>query len=316
MQRSRGVNRNVRTEAIPTMSIADGEAVRAYFDAGPSHPVVFTDATRDWPAHGTWSLRHFADRFGDHLGRVNLNFFHSPGGRAMTLRSFIENMDRPLSEIPGFWVDSEGIPLAEHPDYVEDDVWSFFWQPFRTYPELLAEVTPFPPAFGVITARLPCNLSRLLEKLTGLEPFSIYITRRGGVTPLHRDYNHTVSCLVQFDGVKRATLFHRDVSDVHHLDGFDPDRPDFTAFPALRDATAYTADLQPGQMLITPPDWFHHLRVLEHSLTLSHNFFTPGNFADYFTCLLQDMIAAEDRDGLFRLLAKYVPTKEDGSRRR
>lgn len=274
---------------IARIAVSDHGALADYLSAGAPYPCILDHATADWPARTGWSLQSMSDRFGDTLGRAGFQFGKNRGGRAVKLREFIAHSDKPLADIPGFWVDRHCLPLDCAPEFDEGQVWSFMWKPFREHQELFDEIAPFPAQFEnqFTSAATPGYL--LLERLTGIDFHSLYITRAGTITPLHRDHDHTFGCLVQFDGRKTVAMLHPDLLLEGHILAFDPEAPDFASFPELRSATAYVAELQPGDMLIIPPDWWHYTRALAPSLTLSHNFINPGNAASYLSSVLDKM---------------------------
>lgn len=287
------VHKMMKSVPIARIGVADSAALDSYLSAGAPYPCIIDHATQDWPARTGWSLQAFADRFGDTLGRAGFQFGANRGGRAVKLREFIAHADKPLADVPGFWVDQYGLPLDSAPDYDDSLVWSFMWKPFRQHPALFDDIAPFPSAFQNQLTSAAAPGYRLLEKLNGLDFHSLYITRAQTITPLHRDHDHTFGCLVQFDGRKTVALLHPDLLTDGHISAFDPEAPDFAAFPQLQAASAHVAQLQPGDMLIIPPDWWHYTRALTPSLTMSHNFFTPGNAARYLLSVLEQV---EDAD--------------------
>jgi Cupin-like domain len=279
----------MKSVPIARIAASDHSVQAEYLSAGAPYPCILDGATSEWPARSTWTLAHFSERFGETLGRAGLQFGVNRGGRAVKLREFIAHSDKPLADVPGFWVDRRGLPLDCAPEYDEGQVWSFMWQPFREHQELFDEIAPFPAQFEnqFTSAAAPGYL--LLEELTGIDFHSLYITRAGTITPLHRDHDHTFGCLVQFDGRKTVAMLQPDLLLEGHIVAFDPEAPDFASFPALQSATAHVAVLEPGDMLIIPPDWWHYTRALTPSLTLSHNFFNPGNAARYLSSALDQV---------------------------
>ena len=74
----------------------------------------------------------------------------------------------------------------------------------------------------------------------------------------------------------------------------DPEQPDFQTFPLLEQATAYECEIGPGDMLFIPSNWWHHVRTIEKSITVSHNFFNDTNINEHLAGLLADMSALAD----------------------
>ena len=298
--------------AISRLSMADHGAVERYFATGPAQPCVFTDATAEWPARGKWTLDFFAREFGDEFEVAKHGFVNARSGRAMKLRDFILGFDRPLDETPGFWVDGIGLPIDYVPEADADQVWSFGWRPFRRFPHLLADISPFPAQMGNMVATVPSEVYAALQALSGYDFHSIYISRPGTITPLHEDYGHSIGCLVQFSGTKQVTMFAP--ADYAEVPGqqFDPEQPDYVQFPQMQGKVAHVTTLHPGDMLIIAPDWWHHTRANEGSITLSHNFFTQHNFAAYMGSQLAALAQFPDRDKRLAKIARHLSAETPG----
>jgi hypothetical protein len=291
---------------VRRMSAQDRDEVAAYFASGPGEPCIFPDATEQWQAAKTWTFERFSRDFGNDFGFVNLSFHGDKGGRSTKLGTFLENLGKPVHEIPGFWLDANLESSREAPEYDEDAVWSFSWNPFKAHPELLGEVSPFPFASHNFVTTLPPDLLGLTQAISRTDLHSIYISRKGTVTPLHQDFHRTIGCLVQFVGAKRVVLIAPDDYKKCEGEPLDPARPDYDRFPEMRGRKAYTAVLIPGEMLIIPPDWWHYTCGLDPTMTLSHNFFNRTNIADFARGLLSDIRQMEDPGRLVRLIEKHI----------
>jgi Cupin-like domain len=49
----------------------------------------------------------------------------------------------------------------------------------------------------------------------------------------------------------------------------DAENPDYDNYPRFRDATVIDLELAPGEVLFVPVGWWHHVRALDLSITLS-----------------------------------------------
>ena len=96
------------------------------------------------------------------------------------------------------------------------------------------------------------------------------------MTPLHTDPHHNLLC--QVVGSKYVRLYHP--SHSHHLyprgdslhsnaSRVSLDRPDHGRFPLFTDAPFAECLLRPGQMLYIPPGWWHYVRSLSASMSVS-----------------------------------------------
>jgi len=291
---------------IKRHSVADPAALLAMFQQGPAEPLILTDATDLWPARQKWSLDFFAREYGGQFGVILGSFSHEMSGKATTLGQFIAGLDQPLSHTGGFWVDEHLHPVVDRTDADESKVWSFCWRAFDVAPELRGDITPYHVAIPNLVAGLEPDVFHLLEKLSGLEFFSLYISRAGTVTPLHSDHSHTLGSLVQFAGEKLVWLYDVAEAGDAGLNAFNPEEPDFAAFPHMRAATPHRAELQHGELLIIPPSWPHYTRALGHSITLSHNFFNQFNFSAYLRDQLGAMVRGDRSAELCRAIEKLV----------
>jgi hypothetical protein len=88
------------------------------------------------------------------------------------------------------------------------------------------------------------------------------------------------NCNVQVVGRKHFSLFAPSESGLLYPRPnlahcyFDPNVPDFDAFPLARGATAWQCTLEPGESLYIPPGWYHQVTVAS-SWAINVNFFWP-----------------------------------------
>ena len=69
-------------------------------------------------------------------------------------------------------------------------------------------------------------------------------------------------------------------------------------FPLLANATARTAVLTPGDVLFIPSNWWHYTRSIDHSITLSYNFFNEANLAQFMESLIKGIPDFAGRHGV------------------
>ena len=92
--------------------------------------------------------------------------------------------------------------------------------------------------------------------------------------------------------------FRQRISDFLYGGQVDPEQPDFERFPLFDCATAYECVIEPGDTLLIPAKWWHHVRGLEKSITMSHNFFNDSNFTQHMIHILRNLpVLAEGIDG-------------------
>jgi hypothetical protein len=62
-------------------------------------------------------------------------------------------------------------------------------------------------------------------------------------------------------------LYLREANPVLFGSPFDPEAPDYEAFPLARKAQPVECTVGAGEMLYLPAGWFHHVRSLELSMS-------------------------------------------------
>lgn len=102
----------------------------------------------------------------------------------------------------------------------------------------------------------------------------IWLGPEGTVTPLHCDYDDNL--FAQVWGQKRFLLYPphhaqflylREANPALFASSFDPEAPDYSAFPLAKQARPIECVLQAGEMLFLPAGWFHHVRAMSFSLS-------------------------------------------------
>ncbi len=105
-------------------------------------------------------------------------------------------------------------------------------------------------------------------------------------SPLHQDLPDNL--YAQLAGKKRVTLFSPD--DTRHLhrqplwsrlpnfSQVDAEAPDLDRFPRFRRAQPIVVVLEPGDLLYVPRRWWHQMRSLERSVSLSTWWATGATF--------------------------------------
>lgn len=98
----------------------------------------------------------------------------------------------------------------------------------------------------------------------------------GTTSPMHIDQKHNLLC--QIFGSKRIILAApKDSVNLYPFDGdmlkntsqIDADHLDYDRFPLLRNVKFYTFTLYTGEMLYIPPKWWHFVRSLSKSFSVS-----------------------------------------------
>lgn len=294
----------LREAAIARVSVHSDNGAVVPTGQNLARPVIYTDALDGWAARSKWSIEWFAQNHGDAFGVIPISFFTDDTSKAVKLRDYIAHLGTAAADTPGFWVDKQKLPLREPPENASE-MWAFHWRAFKESPELFDDIGPYPADYPDLAKLLSHDVIDMLKVTTGKDLWSIYISRAGTQTPMHFDYNGTFGSLAQFEGTKHVSLIEPIEGAQNDLTGFDPDHPDLDAFPNMRDRTVYRSALEPGELLIIPPRWWHHVRAQTHSLTLSHNFFTLETLGDFFTGMLRGMVQKDPHVMQAKLVACF-----------
>jgi hypothetical protein len=154
---------------------------------------------------------------------------------------------------------------------------------------LYDDIAPPPYFVQDFVAALSPTLRDVFEATSQKQFSAILIGPEGSLSALHRDWWNTHAYLAQIRGRKRAILFSPEDADFLSGGEVDPELPDFERFPLLERATAYECVIEPGDTLFIPANWFHHVRGLEKSITVSHNFFNDTNFTRHISHYLRNL---------------------------
>ncbi|MFT3767755.1 MAG: cupin-like domain-containing protein [Minicystis sp.] len=220
-------------------------------------PVVLEGLMEDWPARRRWSLSDLRDRCGgveveimsgrdadpDHA------FQHDRHRAVTTLADFIQRIEEA-----GESNDLYMVPRNEN------------WRREGLRPLLSDLRAPR----GIIDPALDPTMMSLL-----LGP-------AGTVTPLHHDNMNVL--LAQVFGRKRVKLvpsfeLHRVYPRRGTFSHVDAERPDPERHPDFLGASLLDVVVEPGEMLFIPVGWWHWVRALDASATVTfHHFMVPeGN---------------------------------------
>jgi hypothetical protein len=275
-------------ETIARVSATDTETIVESCRPGSCRPLVLQNAIDHWPARKKWSLEYFRTHHYDDFGRLQLDF-HGHGQKLTKLGEFIDHLDRPLNELPGFWLDKSGKPQKHDLEFEPENVWCFHVGLLDQHPHMLQDIQPFPAGVPNLLAQMPHCTQELVRSIVGSAIYSIYVSREGTVTPFHVDHSSAHGCLVQFAGRKQVYL----AANEPECDPLDPE------FDPQNENSGrermQSAVLEEGEMLLIPPDWWHWTQALNHSITLSHNYFSEFNLPRYLPQLIKSVCELSDQ---------------------
>ncbi len=131
-----------------------------------------------------------------------------------------------------------------------------------------------PPYVGNMELRELNRLCHWPAYFQKMGPPRFWLGPIGTMTPLHCDFDDNI--FAQIWGTKRIFLvpphhdeflYVREANPVLFGSPFDPEQPDFEAYPLARQANAVEVIVEPGDMLYVPAGWYHQVRALTFSLS-------------------------------------------------
>lgn len=128
-------------------------------------------------------------------------------------------------------------------------------------------------------------MPQILNRENCIDKAFLWIGPKGTVTQLHHDLTNNL--LLQVRGRKLVKMFPpcyftRIYNDFHCFSDFDCDNPDFDRFPLVEEVNIRECILDEGQALFLPVGWWHQIRSLSPSISI-----TAVNFHHYNHCFDQ-----------------------------
>ena len=231
------------TEIDTVDTIAPNAFKRKYIDTNT--PLLMRKVTADWPAMKKWSFEFFS-------------------GLSLPRKVFLEK-NNVLQEKGEY-------DVMEYSDYVRriaaDDFgpdkragYLSVFRIFRSFPHLRADVD-----FSLLAQH------KVKNTVSG------WIGPAGTVTGFHVDWGDNV--LAQICGRKEVRLVApKDSKYMYPAKRFDQgtmssemdvDHYDAARFPLFEKAKEYRVVVHPGEMLFIPRGWWHHVRSLDKSISVSN----------------------------------------------
>ncbi len=229
-------------QQIPRVKNISKEAfLTNYFK--PQKPVVIERFIEDWPAYTKWSL--------DYMKEV-------AGHKTVPLYD-----DRPVDYKDGFNEPHAKMKMSEYIDLLKKEPTKyriFLWNILKEVPELQNDFSY--PDFG-------------LKLMKGLP--MLFFGGRDSYTFMHYDIDLANIFHFHFEGKKQCILFDQSQSDYlykipHSLitrEDIDFTNPDFSKWPALRNAKGYVTELNHGEVLYMPEGYWHYMRYVTPGFSMS-----------------------------------------------
>jgi hypothetical protein len=223
-------------------------------------PVILTEEMASWPALAKWSPEYLRDRIGPKV-------IEYQGGRNRSER-FEVYKD----------VHRKQMPFDEYIDLIMqtpgNDAYMTAYNSSRN-----AE------ALALLHEDMG-RLDKFLTREAGREHGMMWIGPAGTVTSLHHDLTNNL--IAQLVGRKRIKLIPAadtlKMYNYKHVFSAIPDLDDpnidFNKYPMLAAARIYDVTLAPGEILYIPFGWWHQVKALDFSVTVTYtNFLWPNAMA-------------------------------------
>jgi hypothetical protein len=221
-----------------------------------NRPVKLLGMVEHWPAMQKWSPEYFRETYGEQIVEVTSERDSDP--------KYEINLDNHR----------QTVRFADFIDFVTSGEGNdsylvannhFFSQPGMK--GLMADIGPLP---GYLTRK-----NRAPHTYLWFGP-------GGTVTPLHHDTMNILFCQVY--GRKRIALISPDESpwlynEVGVFSEVDFENPDLETYPLFQHVDSVEVVMGPGEILFIPVGWWHHVRSLDTSISVSFtNFVFPNDY--------------------------------------
>ncbi len=222
-------------------TITKDEFIENYFKK--QKPVVIERLTEDWPAYEKWHLSYIKDLAGD---------------KTVPLYD-----DRPVSHEDGFNEAHAKMKMADYIDLLETKPTSYRIFLYNIMKEVPALQKDFKwPDIGL-------NLVKSLPML--------FFGGANSKVFMHFDIDYSNILHFHFHGEKQCILFDpaqtKYMYKVPHSlisrEDIDFDNPDFEKWPALKYLEGYVCNLKHGEMLYMPEGYWHYMKYLTPSFSMS-----------------------------------------------
>lgn len=260
----------------------------------PLKPVIVTDVLQKWPAMTRWTPEFFKEEFGEMKFQLNEDPGQDAGykgneqGVEYTMARFIDRVMASTDEDPA--------------PYFRNRVL------YDMFPTLKADIQPLPEYFFPNWLPERYAVRYVTEVLNRGAAIELFIGGRGGSFPvLHYDGAGCHAFLMQLYGRKEYTVFPPDQEeflypspDRENLSSIrDIEHPDLEKFPLFEKAVPTKFYLEPGELLFVPSHWWHTVKILTPSITLSANVLNQSNWHE-----LVNFVAMRRRNAVVSLASR------------
>jgi hypothetical protein len=227
-----------------------------------NRPVVIEGALDDWPAMTRWTNEELKRRFGDRLVEVQANRNADPNyevnciqhKKEMRFGDYVDLIER-AGATNDFYMTANN--SGKNRENLKE-----LWEDIILFPDYLRDDDPNNRGF-------------------------FWFGPQGTVTPMHHDL--TNNFMAQVRGRKHIKLIAPcELADVynyrHCYTHIDLEQIDYARFPQFRNVKVIDLTIGPGDLFFLPVGWWHHVRGLDVSITMTFtNFVFDNDFYSFYT---------------------------------
>ncbi|WP_103352766.1 cupin-like domain-containing protein [Amycolatopsis sp. CA-128772] len=228
-----------------------------------SRPVLLKGFAADWTAVRTWSLDYLAERSGD--AEVTMDSVRGTPPRRVTVAEFVQLL-KANADLLQADPDAEPLHLQE-------------WYYQNSAPQLAAEL----PELDIAQY----DFRRNLYGDDAATNHQLWVGQRGGITRTHQDSYLVDVMHVQLVGTKRWYVMGPQAQLRLGADG----EPDFAALVAAPETELHRFDLEPGDVLYLPANWYHRIELRTDSVGLGRKCLDEKNLQPHMRQRLNELLA-------------------------
>jgi hypothetical protein len=237
--------------------LSRNEFLQGFYAA--NQPVILTGMMGRWPAMRKWSLEYFERKWGNEPVEVMMN------------RNLSEHPDINMNRLKSKVLLKDYLRMVKTGGQTDNYylVASNFLLNDPRFCSLHEDFEPFPAYLDSDNRTAPYGCS-------------FWLGPAGTVTKLHHDAVNIMFCQVK--GRKEFILFSPQQTPVLYnhrgvYSAVDCEHPDTLAYPLFKNAQRIRVVLKPGEALFIPVGWWHFVKALDVSISLSFtNFLFPNRY--------------------------------------
>jgi ribosomal protein L16 Arg81 hydroxylase len=224
-------------------------------------PLIVRNAVKHWPAVKQWNAEYLIEKAGACDVQIqsrrtqNLNYEIQASQHRQVTRfdDFVKQVF--------FGVESNDIYMTAQNGDINGNALANLWPDLAPLPAILNDAT---------------DVHRMF----------FWIGPRGTVTPLHHDLTNNL--MAQVVGRKLVKLIAPDYlpyiyNHYHCYSQVDPENVDLAKFPLFKRVKVFDVEIGPGDLLFLPVGWWHHVRSLDPSITITAtNFRGINQFNEHY----------------------------------